>query len=62
LEIKSVANVTRADVRELLDAAVDFTIRPTVEELPLERANDALDMLRRGGGLRGARVLRIAPG
>jgi D-arabinose 1-dehydrogenase-like Zn-dependent alcohol dehydrogenase len=44
----------------MLDAAVAMELRPTVEEIPLERANDALDALRRGEGVRGARVLRIA--
>lgn len=61
-EIRSVANVTRADVREMLAAAVALGLRPTVEELPLERADDALDALRRGERVRGARVLRVAPG
>ena len=60
-EIRSVANVTRADVREMLAAAVELGLRPTVEELPLERANDALDALRRGERVRGARVLRVSP-
>jgi len=60
-EIRSVANVTRADVREMLAAAVRLGLRPTVEELPLEQANDALDALRRGERVRGARVLRVAP-
>jgi propanol-preferring alcohol dehydrogenase len=59
-EIRSVANVTRADVRETLDAAATIGILPTVEELPLDRANDALDALRRGDRVRGARVLRVA--
>ena len=59
-EIRSVANVTRADVRETLAAAVALGLRPTVEELPLERANDALAALRRGERVRGARVLRVA--
>jgi propanol-preferring alcohol dehydrogenase len=58
-EIKSVANVTRADVREVLDAAVATGLRPTVEEVPLERANDVLASLRRGGSIRGAIVLRV---
>jgi propanol-preferring alcohol dehydrogenase len=60
-EVRSVANVTRADVRETLDAAVQLGLRPTVEELPLEGANDALAALRRGERVRGARVLRVAP-
>jgi propanol-preferring alcohol dehydrogenase len=59
-ELKSVANVTRADVREMLAAAVELHLRPTVEEMPLERANDALDALRRGEAVHGARVLRVS--
>ena len=59
-EVKSVANVTRADVRELLDAAAAIPLRPTVSELPLERANEALAWLRSADAIRGARVLRIA--
>jgi propanol-preferring alcohol dehydrogenase len=59
-EIKSVANVTRGDVRALLSFAVAAGLRPTIEELPLERANDALARLRSGTGVRGATVLRIA--
>jgi propanol-preferring alcohol dehydrogenase len=60
-EIRSVANVTRADVREMLAFAAQLGLRPTVDELPLERANDALDALRRGERVRGARVLRVMP-
>lgn len=60
-ELRSVANVTRADVRELLAAADEIGLAPTVEELPLERANEALAAIVRGGG-RGVRVLRIAGG
>lgn len=58
-EIKSVANVTRADVRELLEAAVDVHLAPTVAVLPLENANDALTTLRSDRAIRGATVLRI---
>ena len=61
-EIRSVANVTRADVREMLAAAAAYGMRPTVEELPLEHANEALDALRRGARVRGARVLRVSSG
>jgi propanol-preferring alcohol dehydrogenase len=60
-EIKSVANVTRADVREVLDAAVTIGLRPTVEAVPLERANDVLANLRGGASIRGATVLRVSP-
>lgn len=57
-ELASVANVTREDVRELLAAAAALRLRPTVTELPLERANEALRALR-AGGVTGALVLRI---
>lgn len=59
-DIKSAANVTRADVRETLAAAVAIGLRPTVEELPLERANDALRKLRGATAIRGATVLRVS--
>ena len=59
-EIKSVANVTRTDVREMLAIAATSGIRPTVDEVPLEQANDALAWLGSGGAVRGARVLRLA--
>ena len=58
-EIKSVANVTRADVREMLAAAVEMDLRPSVEELPLSAANTALATVSRGEGVRGALVLRV---
>lgn len=59
-EVKSVANVTRADVREMLDIAARVGLRPTVEEVPLERAGDALEAMRRGESVHGARVVRVA--
>lgn len=58
-EIKSVANVTRRDVREFLDLAAQAGLRPEVREYPLAEANRALLALKRGGQP-GARVLRIA--
>lgn len=58
-EIRSVANVTRRDVRETLAAAVALGLRPTVEELPLGQVSEALGSLRRGERVRGARVLRV---
>jgi propanol-preferring alcohol dehydrogenase len=57
-EIKSVANVTRADVREFLDLAAAIPIRPEVEEFRLEDANRALLELRERK-IRGAKVLVI---
>ena len=58
-EIKSVANVTRADVREMLAAAVEMNLAASVEELPLSDANAALARMSRGAGVRGALVLRV---
>ncbi len=57
-EIKSVANVTRRDVREFLDLAADIPIRPAVETFPLEEANRALADLKERK-IRGAKVLMI---
>jgi propanol-preferring alcohol dehydrogenase len=59
-EIKSVANVTRRDVREVLDAAVDLKMNPTVDVVPLADAGAALARMRSGGAVRGATVLSIA--
>jgi len=58
-EIKSVANVSRNDIREFLELAAEIPLRPTVEEYPLAEANRALADLA-AGKLRGAKVLRIA--
>jgi len=60
-EIKSVANVTRADVREILSFAADTGLRPTVEVIPLEQANAVLARLRSAVALRGATVLSVSP-
>jgi len=57
-EIKSVANVTRRDVREFLDLAAEIPIKPSVEEFGLEEANRALMELK-GRKIRGAKVLRV---
>jgi len=55
--VVSVANVTRADVREFLEAAaVDPPIRPKVSTMPLTRANEAIQSLA-NGGMTGALVL-----
>ncbi len=58
-EIKSVANVTRADVREFLALAADIPIRPKCEEYELAEANKAILELKERR-VRGAKVLRIA--
>ena len=57
-EIKSVANVTRADVRDFLTLAAEAAIVPEVQEFSLEEANRALLELKTRK-IRGAKVLRI---
>lgn len=57
-EIKSVANVTRQDVREFLQLAGEANIRPEVQEYDLADANQALNELKQGH-IRGAKVLRV---
>jgi len=58
-EIKSVANVSRRDVREFLSLAADMGIKPECQEFALEEANQALMELKTRK-IRGAKVLRIA--
>jgi alcohol dehydrogenase, propanol-preferring len=55
-EIKSVANVTRQDVREFLQLAAEANIRPEYQEYDLADANQALLELKQGK-IRGAKVL-----
>jgi propanol-preferring alcohol dehydrogenase len=57
-EIKSVANVTRQDVREFLELAAEADIKPDYQEYDLEDANQALFEMKQGK-IRGAKVLRI---
>ena len=57
-EIKSVANVTRSDVREFLEIAAEVPIRPEIQEFSLEEANRALKELK-ARKIHGAKVLRI---
>jgi alcohol dehydrogenase, propanol-preferring len=59
-QIKTVANVTRADVRETLAVAAETGLRPTVEVLPLQLANRALARISGAKRLRGAMVLEVA--
>lgn len=56
-EIKSVANVTRADVGEFLQLAAEANIRPEFQEYELKEANAALMELKQGK-IRGSKVLR----
>lgn len=57
-ELKSVANVTRADVREFLQLAVQANLKPEFQEYDLKDANRALVEMKQGK-IRGAKVLRI---
>lgn len=57
-EIKSVANVTRADAEEFLPLAAQIPIVPTIEEFPLAQANEVLIKLKHSK-LRAAAVLRV---
>ena len=45
-QIRSVANMTRQDARDFLKIAADIRLKPSVVTYPLERANDALKIIR----------------
>lgn len=55
-EIKSVANVSRNDVRDFLTLAAQIDIKPETQEYDLEDANTALIELK-NGKIKGAKVL-----
>lgn len=57
--IRSVANLTRRDGEELLAIAPRVPVRTEIQVFPLEQANEALDLLRRGR-VQGALVLQIS--
>ena len=57
-EIKSVANVTRQDVREFLQLAAEANLKPEFQEFELQNANQALLEMKQGK-IRGAKVLRL---
>ena len=57
-EMKSVANITRADAKDFLSLAAQISIIPEVEEFKLEEANEVLLELKQGR-IRGAAVLRM---
>lgn len=59
-EIKSVANLTHADIAEFLPLAAAIPLAPEVTTYPLESANEALRNLR-AGKIKGANVL-VIPG
>lgn len=58
-EIKSVANVTRADAEEFLPLAAQIPIVPTIEEFALEQANEVLLSIKHSK-IRAAAVLRVS--
>lgn len=60
-QLRSVANVTRADVADLLALAVEIPIATQVEVLGLEEANEALRRLA-AGEVHGAAVLEVRSG
>jgi len=57
-EIKSVANVTRADAEEFLPIAAEIGIEPTTEEFAMEDANEVLIRMKHSR-LKAAAVLRV---
>lgn len=57
----SVANLTRADGKELLAEAARVGVRTRTSLYPLERAQEALEDLR-GGSVEGSIVLQVQPG
>lgn len=57
-EMKSVANITRRDLKDFLPLAAEIPILPEVEEFRLEEANRVL-MLLKQGKIQGAGVLKM---
>jgi propanol-preferring alcohol dehydrogenase len=57
-EIKSVANVTRRDVKEFIRLADEMAFKPEVEEYPFEMANQAILAIK-NRQIKGAKVLLL---
>ena len=57
-EVKSVANITRRDIREFLDIAATIPIKPKTQGYPLKDANKALRELK-FAPVKGAKVLLV---
>ena len=55
-QLRSVANMTRADARDFLALAAEIGLRPNVTVFPLENANEALTALK-GDAVDGAAVI-----
>ena len=58
-EIRSVANMTRADARDFLALAVEIDLHPEITIFPFERVNDALRAVK-DDAIDGAAVVQIA--
>ncbi|HEU5401264.1 MAG TPA: zinc-dependent alcohol dehydrogenase family protein [Terriglobales bacterium] len=57
--LRSVANSTHQDVRDFLSLAAEIPVRTTVDEFPLEQANEAI-LAMKHSKMEGAAVLRVA--
>ena len=57
-EIKSVANVTRYDVKEFIRIATEMQFKPEIQTYPFEEANQAI-MDIKNQNIKGAKVLLI---
>jgi alcohol dehydrogenase, propanol-preferring len=55
--IRSVANTTRKDATELLQAAAEIPVRTVVDTFPLEQANEVLHMMKTSGLKAGAALI-----
>jgi alcohol dehydrogenase, propanol-preferring len=58
-ELKTVANVSRKDIREFMELAAEIPIKPEVQEFALKDANKALAELK-AKKIRGAKVLMVS--
>jgi len=57
-QVRSVANMTRADARDFLQIAAEIDLRPKVTAFPLEHANEALLALK-SDSIDGAAVITL---
>jgi propanol-preferring alcohol dehydrogenase len=57
-QLRSVANMTRADARDFLEIAAEIGLRPKVTTFPLEQANEALQALK-SDSIDGAAVIAL---
>jgi propanol-preferring alcohol dehydrogenase len=55
-QIRSVANLTRADARDFLNIAAEIRLQPKIRTFPLEQANEALAAIK-SDSIDGAAVL-----